>query len=50
MEKVETDDLAGEGGWVGVVVGGYVSGSGDQQVDVVSRLFQTHICPREVRE
>ena len=23
MEKVETDNLAGEGGWVGVVVGAY---------------------------
>ena len=39
-----------KGGWVGMVVGADVSGSGDQQIDVVSHLLQTNIFPREVRE
>ena len=50
VEKVEADKLTGEGGWVGVVVGSDVSGVGDQEINVVGCLLQTHICPGEVRK
>ena len=42
MEEVEADQLAGEGGWVGVVVGADGSGVGDQETNEVGRLLQTH--------
>ena len=48
MEEVEADQLAGEGGWVGVVVGTDGSGVGDQEIDEIGYLLQTHAGPGKV--
>ena len=48
--EVEADKLAGTKGRVRVVVGAYVPGYRDQQVDEVSLGVQAHSCPRKVCE